>query len=326
MIAFIISLLPHMLQLLQYGFSYYDDSPVIYNILFIVCVTFYQVNIKKILDNADGKQARKTNNSSTLGLLFDHGADCINTGLSFITYCQIIGVRGLFLFNTLTMLMVVFWAVTFEEYYFGSLDFPIINVVNEGTFSMCLILIPGIFYGNHIYRIPFLLGFNFVEIMYYSLSLVGVIVIIIPNLIKCSHKKDWKSVKSDSRLLKITFIVLLIIPNTSSNTFFLLKPKLYQYLITFSLSKIIISLMICHIMDSPIYNKQLPIFYLIIALLLTFIFDITKLADDITVFGLYFCIVTAFTVYFSLYCVGVVRLIAKNLNIHIFKLKKNNVE
>ena len=32
-----------------------------------------------ILDNADGKQARKTHNSTSLGLFFDHGLDAFTT-------------------------------------------------------------------------------------------------------------------------------------------------------------------------------------------------------------------------------------------------------
>ena len=35
----------------------------------------------RILDEMDGKQARKTGNSSPLGLLFDHGCDAFTTAL-----------------------------------------------------------------------------------------------------------------------------------------------------------------------------------------------------------------------------------------------------
>ncbi|VDN13330.1 unnamed protein product [Dibothriocephalus latus] len=45
-------------------------------ILAAVCVFVYQT-----LDALDGKQARKTDTSSPLGELFDHGCDAISTGL-----------------------------------------------------------------------------------------------------------------------------------------------------------------------------------------------------------------------------------------------------
>jgi len=37
-----------------------------------------------ILDNCDGKQARKTKNSTPLGLIMDHGCDAISTAFSTI--------------------------------------------------------------------------------------------------------------------------------------------------------------------------------------------------------------------------------------------------
>lgn len=37
--------------------------------------------IYRILDEMDGKQARRTGNSSPLGLLFDHGCDSMTAGL-----------------------------------------------------------------------------------------------------------------------------------------------------------------------------------------------------------------------------------------------------
>jgi ethanolaminephosphotransferase len=44
----------------------------------------------QILDVADGKQARKTGNSSPLGLLFDHGCDAINVVVSACTFAATI--------------------------------------------------------------------------------------------------------------------------------------------------------------------------------------------------------------------------------------------
>ena len=46
------------------------------------------------MDNADGKQARKTGNSSTLGMLFDHGFDTIMTLILATTTLHIAGLKG----------------------------------------------------------------------------------------------------------------------------------------------------------------------------------------------------------------------------------------
>jgi ethanolaminephosphotransferase len=37
-----------------------------------------------LLDNCDGKQAIKTNNSSALGMILDHGFDSISAMMNFI--------------------------------------------------------------------------------------------------------------------------------------------------------------------------------------------------------------------------------------------------
>ena len=46
------------------------------------------------MDNMDGKQARKTGNSSTLGSLFDHGCDVMNLSLTCISVLDIMGIYG----------------------------------------------------------------------------------------------------------------------------------------------------------------------------------------------------------------------------------------
>ena len=51
-------------------------------------------SFKQILDNADGKHARKTGNASTLGSLFDHSCDVVNLTLTFTTVAGLVGMHG----------------------------------------------------------------------------------------------------------------------------------------------------------------------------------------------------------------------------------------
>lgn len=44
----------------------------------------------RMLDEMDGKQARKTGNSSPLGLLFDHGCDSFTTALLTIMIMKLV--------------------------------------------------------------------------------------------------------------------------------------------------------------------------------------------------------------------------------------------
>eukprot|EP01016_Furgasonia_blochmanni_P057039 TRINITY_DN983_c0_g1_i20.p1 TRINITY_DN983_c0_g1~~TRINITY_DN983_c0_g1_i20.p1 ORF type:complete len:315 (+),score=41.70 TRINITY_DN983_c0_g1_i20:465-1409(+) len=105
-----------------------------------------------ILDNADGKQARKTKSSSPLGLLFDHGCDALNVtviGLTFATITQFGSNRSLFfsyLVGTGT-----FYAATLEEYYVNGLFLPVINGANEGVLCMISTYIVTAIYGTSIW-------------------------------------------------------------------------------------------------------------------------------------------------------------------------------
>jgi ethanolaminephosphotransferase len=98
-------------------------------------------------DNMDGKQARRTGNSSPLGLLFDHGCDSNITYVSILTFCHIFQLGG-----TIYMLMMIvavtagFYFATLEEYYVGGLFLPIINGVSDGA----ILLVAMSFFGGFV--------------------------------------------------------------------------------------------------------------------------------------------------------------------------------
>ena len=94
------------------------------------CYLLYQ-----ILDNIDGKQARRTNSSSALGLLVDHGTDSCTT---FFITCGLGSILGLNSINQYIllwiMIIVPFYLNNWEQYMTGQLSLPCINGINEGTF------------------------------------------------------------------------------------------------------------------------------------------------------------------------------------------------
>jgi len=95
------------------------------------------------LDNMDGKQARKTQSSSPLGLLFDHGCDAINS--IFGSANVIIGMSltprenmfeiWLLIFGPFAM----FYITTWDQFYTGKLIMPIINGPSEGLFAAAVL-------------------------------------------------------------------------------------------------------------------------------------------------------------------------------------------
>lgn len=105
----------------------------------------------KILDNADGKQARKTGNSSSLGLLFDHGCDALATAFGGITFLHIVGVGPWYYFLIIFLLCFTFYCATYEQYITGRLDLPIVNPVNEGLTLFMIVAVTTGIVGNHIW-------------------------------------------------------------------------------------------------------------------------------------------------------------------------------
>jgi ethanolaminephosphotransferase len=69
-----------------------------------------------ILDNIDGKQARRTNNSSPLGMLVDHGCDSITTFLLSVALCSIMKFKDGIWFGILWSLIgTPFFICTWEQ-------------------------------------------------------------------------------------------------------------------------------------------------------------------------------------------------------------------
>lgn len=82
----------------------------------------------------DGKQARRTGTSSPLGLIFDHGCDALTTFIFIVGFGSIIRLDSSLWFGILWLMAAFpFFLNTWEEYYTGELNLPIIHGVSEGT-------------------------------------------------------------------------------------------------------------------------------------------------------------------------------------------------
>lgn len=93
------------------------------------CYFFY-----RMLDEMDGKQARRTGNSSPLGLLFDHGLDAFTMGFQTMVLAKCFQVGD----NMKAVVAVMapcasFHFSTLEEYYTGGLFLGPFNGVTDGS-------------------------------------------------------------------------------------------------------------------------------------------------------------------------------------------------
>ncbi|KAI9489985.1 CDP-alcohol phosphatidyltransferase-domain-containing protein [Zychaea mexicana] len=106
-------------------------------------------------DNVDGRQARRTNSSSPLGELFDHGCDALNTIFSSVIQAGALGSGH----SRATVLLCLieafgFYLSTQEEYHTGVLYLGYVNAPTEGiVLALVVFTISGIF-GPAIWRTP----------------------------------------------------------------------------------------------------------------------------------------------------------------------------
>lgn len=101
----------------------------------------------RLLDELDGKQARRTGNSSPLGLIFDHGCDAFAVGLQCMILAKMtqMGVGGILFVHGSNA---IFHFATLEEYYVGGLFLPVGNAISDGSLLYFITMsVPAIF-GN----------------------------------------------------------------------------------------------------------------------------------------------------------------------------------
>jgi ethanolaminephosphotransferase len=115
--------------------------------------------IYRMLDEMDGKQARKTGNSSPLGLLFDHGCDSFTTSLVSLMVMKVIQMgNGSLIMFTLLGSTQSFYFSTLEEYYIGGLFLGVGNGATDGSLPIIALFIYCGLYGNDGFKNDLFLG------------------------------------------------------------------------------------------------------------------------------------------------------------------------
>jgi ethanolaminephosphotransferase len=110
--------------------------------------------IYQLLDNIDGKQARRTGNSTPFGMLMDHGCDVFTNIFTAynLSKLAIVGNDDLYSFSVFFGLILGFYMMTYEEYKLGEMHFPPINGTDEGNFFIFLLgVVCGLFGQDFLY-------------------------------------------------------------------------------------------------------------------------------------------------------------------------------
>ncbi|XP_046994647.1 choline/ethanolaminephosphotransferase 1 isoform X2 [Schistocerca americana] len=122
------------------------------------------------LDAIDGKQARRTNTSSPLGELFDHGCDSISTVFVALSACIAVqlGYYPAWMFFQCFCAMTLFYCAHWQTYVSGTLRFGKVDVT-EAQFTIILIHLISSIFGPSVwmtqipytsYEMKYLLGFS----------------------------------------------------------------------------------------------------------------------------------------------------------------------
>lgn len=136
-IGFLVAILGHVI-LLYYALDFHSLAPSWVYLFAGISLFFYMV-----MDNLDGKQARRTGSSSPLGHLFDHGCDALNvtiSGMSMLAAVQLgPGFMSMSVVYALGQLCAFF--ATLEEYFTGAMILREFNGPNEGILTLCMLQI-----------------------------------------------------------------------------------------------------------------------------------------------------------------------------------------
>ncbi|CAM2097822.1 cholinephosphotransferase 1 isoform X1 [Caretta caretta] len=217
------------------------------------------------LDAIDGKQARRTNSSSPLGELFDHGCDSISTVFVSIGACIAVrlGTNPDWLFFCSFVGMFMFYCAHWQTYVSGMLKFGKVDVT-EVQIAIIILFLMSAFGGTTMwdYKIPL------IDLKLKTFPVLGIVG---GALFSCSNYfhvifgggvgKNGSTIAGTSVLspgLHIGLIITLaiMIYKKSTTQLFEKHPCLYVLTFGFVSAKITQKLVVAHMTKSEIYLQD----------------------------------------------------------------------
>ncbi|XP_037712588.1 cholinephosphotransferase 1 isoform X2 [Drosophila subpulchrella] len=215
--------------------------------------------IYQSLDSIDGKQARRTNTSSPLGELFDHGCDSISTvfvALSACISCQL-GHYPNWLFFQCFCAIALFYCAHWQTYVSGTMRFGRIDVT-EAQFSIIAIHLVSAVLGPEIWlsKIPIVgLSWNYTILIFITFGYTLNIINFLKMFTEGGSGKNGSSVAGTSVLspsIPLTLVVLpaLMIAQKSPQNIFTEHASVYILAFGMVAAKVTNKLVIAHMTKS----------------------------------------------------------------------------
>lgn len=216
--------------------------------------------IYQSLDAIDGKQARKTNSSSPLGELFDHGCDSISTIFVALSACISVqlGHHPNWLFFQCFCALVLFYCAHWQTYVSGTLRFGKVDVT-EAQIIICGIHLLSAIFGPAIWTQPLfgkielwlVMGFTTIICTSWTLSYF-VSVILAGGVGKNGSTVAGTSVLSPIIPISLVAVPAFIIAQKSVDNVFETYPALYIIAFGMVTSKISNKLVVAHMTRSEL--------------------------------------------------------------------------
>ncbi|CAI9566846.1 unnamed protein product [Staurois parvus] len=230
---------------------------------FLLCA--FGLFVYQSLDAIDGKQARRTNSSSPLGELFDHGCDSIS--IVFVAVGTIAAVRlgtmPNWMFFCCFISMFMFFCAQWQTYVSGTLRFGVIDVT-ELQLSVTVVFLLSAFFGTTFWDIE-------IPMTGLPLKVLPLMGIVFGTIYSCSNYfrviftggvgKNGSTVAGTSVLspgLHIGLVLILGLMIYVKSTTDLLHNHPSLYTLTFGCvsSKITIKLVLAHMTKSELYIQD----------------------------------------------------------------------
>lgn len=277
--------------------------------------------VYQTLDACDGKQARRTGNSSSLGELFDHGCDAVSTIFVSLSVCLSVQL------GYLTTWMVVlcagatslFYTAHWQTYVSGTLKFGKFDVT-EAQFTIITIHLISAFFGTSFWStIVFGVQLKIIPMTFTILNECFIFTCDLKSILAGGAGKNGSTVAGTSILSPIIPILLvysftLIIYSKSTTHVFVDHVALYIVTFGFVAAKITNKLVVAHMSKSEM-SKIDTIF--IGPLMLFFNQYFNFYFDEYLMLWLSFAYII---IDFSYFCYSTCRQLADYLNIYILTI------
>lgn len=277
------------------------------------------------LDAIDGKQARRTNSSTPLGELFDHGCDSLSTVFVILGTCIAVqmGTNPDWMFFCCFVGMFMFYCAHWQTYVSGTLRFGIIDVTEVQIFFVMVYLLAAL--GGTAFWQSTIPGLNIqMKMIPAFLTFLGAIfsctnyfrVIFTGGMGKNGSTIAGTSVLSPAFHITVMLLLAVFVYKMSSEQLFEKNPCLFILTFGFGSAKITNHLVVSHMTKSEMQRSD-SAFAAPLLLFINQYFN-SFFSEHFLLWGA--LVLSACDLLY--YCMSVCKQIASHLNISVFSLQK----